>query len=68
MQGAIATGNLADIVIWEPDVEFDLNDDYPVYFKHPVCLSYMSSIMYIQSDSLVYIFLSYMRFSCYKIF
>lgn len=45
MQGAIATGNLADIVIWEPDVEFDLNDDYPVYFKHPVCLSFMSCIM-----------------------
>ena len=45
MQGAIATGNLADIVIWELDVEFDLNDDYPVYFKHPVCLSFMSCIM-----------------------
>jgi hypothetical protein len=56
MQGAIATGNLADIVIWEPDVEFELNDDYPVYFKHPVCLPYMSHFSCIMYISLIHLF------------
>lgn len=36
VQGAIAIGNQADIVVWEPDVEFDLDNGYPVHIKHPV--------------------------------
>ncbi|XP_040865842.1 allantoinase isoform X3 [Glycine max] len=35
LQGAIAVGNHADIVVWKPEVEFDLNEDYPVFLKHP---------------------------------
>ena len=37
MQGSIATGNHADIVVWEPEVEFNLNDSHPTYVKNPVC-------------------------------
>ena len=38
LQGSIAVGKFADIVVWEPEVEFNLTEDHPVYFKHPVCL------------------------------
>lgn len=50
MQGAIAVGNHADIVVWEPEVEFDLNDDHPVYLKHPVwllCALYFDLFIYL---------------------
>jgi len=36
LQGAIAIGNHADIVVWKPETEFNLNDDYPIFIKHPV--------------------------------
>lgn len=39
MQGAIAIGNHADIVVWQPEMEFELNDDHPVYLKHPVSVN-----------------------------
>lgn len=38
-QGAIVPGNDADFVVWEPDVEFDLNENHTIYHKHPVCFS-----------------------------
>lgn len=38
LQGAIAIGNYADIVVWNPDVDFDLDDSHHVYIKHPVCM------------------------------
>ncbi|XP_022714592.1 allantoinase-like [Durio zibethinus] len=31
-------GDRADIVIWEPEVEFDLNADHPMYVKNPACI------------------------------
>nr|KYP62932.1 putative allantoinase 1 [Cajanus cajan] len=40
-KGAIAVGNHADIVVWHPEQEFDLNDDYPVFLKHPGLSAYM---------------------------
>lgn len=36
LQGAIAVGNHADFVVWHPETEFILDDDYPVFIKHPV--------------------------------
>lgn len=36
MQGGIVSGNRADIVVWNSDTEFHLNDDHPVFIKHPV--------------------------------
>ncbi|KAK6124334.1 hypothetical protein DH2020_041904 [Rehmannia glutinosa] len=43
LQGSIATGFHADIVVWEPEVEFELDDNHPVYLKHPNISAYMGS-------------------------
>ncbi|KAK7246522.1 hypothetical protein RIF29_41391 [Crotalaria pallida] len=40
-KGSIAAGKHADIVVWQPEVEFDLNHDYPVFLKHPSLSAYM---------------------------
>ncbi|KAL6181158.1 hypothetical protein ACLB2K_047813 [Fragaria x ananassa] len=32
LQGAIAIGNYADIVVWNPEVDFDLDDSHPLVF------------------------------------
>ncbi|OVA00577.1 Amidohydrolase 1 [Macleaya cordata] len=41
LKGAIANGNHADIVVWEPDTEFDLDDNHTAYHKHPSISAYM---------------------------
>ncbi|GFP98286.1 allantoinase [Phtheirospermum japonicum] len=43
LKGAIATGFHADIVVWEPEVEFELDDNHPVYLKHPNISAYVGS-------------------------
>ncbi|KAK0578188.1 hypothetical protein LWI29_006498 [Acer saccharum] len=40
-KGAIAIGNHADIVIWKPETEFNLDDDYPIFIKHPSISAYL---------------------------
>ncbi|XP_042519512.1 allantoinase [Macadamia integrifolia] len=40
-KGAIATGNHADIVVWEPDAEFELDENHAAYHKHPSISAYM---------------------------
>ncbi|CAN1235741.1 ALN [Linum perenne] len=42
-KGAIAVGKQADIAVWEPEVEFVLNDDHPTYIKHPSISAYMGA-------------------------
>lgn len=43
-QGAIAVGNHADIAVWDPDVEFDLDDEFPTHVKHPVHTIFLDHI------------------------
>lgn len=40
LQGAIEVGKHADIVVWEPEKEFDLDENHTVHVKHPVCMSF----------------------------
>uniref|UniRef100_A0A804HM47 allantoinase n=1 Tax=Musa acuminata subsp. malaccensis TaxID=214687 RepID=A0A804HM47_MUSAM len=34
-KGAIILGNDADFAVWEPEVEFELDENYKTYHKHP---------------------------------
>ncbi|XP_057538408.1 allantoinase isoform X2 [Amaranthus tricolor] len=43
LKGSIAVGNYADIVAWEPETEFDLDENHPSYAKHPSISAYMGS-------------------------
>lgn len=43
LQGAIVSGNHADIVVWEPDTEFELDENHTAYHKHPVCFTLVVS-------------------------
>ncbi|KAL6567415.1 hypothetical protein OROGR_001083 [Orobanche gracilis] len=43
LKGAITTGFHADIVVWEPEAGFELDDSHPVYVKHPNISAYMGS-------------------------
>lgn len=40
-KGAIVRGNHADLVVWEPDVEFELDENLETYHKHPGNSPYM---------------------------
>ncbi|KAH9796948.1 Allantoinase [Citrus sinensis] len=40
-KGAIAIGNHADLVVWEPEAEFELDNDHPVHMKHPSISAYL---------------------------
>lgn len=43
LKGAIAIGKHADIVVWEPEEEFVLDENYSVHLKHPSISAYMGS-------------------------
>lgn len=40
-KGAIVIGKHADFVVWEPDVQFELDENYKVFLKHPNVSAYM---------------------------
>lgn len=41
LKGSIAVGNYADIVAWEPESEFLLDDNHPSYVKNPSISAYL---------------------------
>ncbi|KAI3800388.1 hypothetical protein L1987_28478 [Smallanthus sonchifolius] len=43
LKGAIEIGKHADIVVWEPEKEFDLDENHTVHLKHPSISAYMGS-------------------------
>ncbi|KAE8733247.1 Allantoinase [Hibiscus syriacus] len=40
-KGSITIGNHADIVVWEPEVEFHLNEGHPMFVKNPSISAYI---------------------------
>ncbi|XP_062082965.1 allantoinase-like [Humulus lupulus] len=46
LKGSIEVGNFADFVVWEPEVEFELTQDHPIYIKHPGISAYMGRKLY----------------------
>uniref|UniRef100_A0A7N0RED8 allantoinase n=2 Tax=Kalanchoe fedtschenkoi TaxID=63787 RepID=A0A7N0RED8_KALFE len=41
LKGAIVVGNHADLAVWEPEAELELDADHPVFHKHPSISAYM---------------------------
>lgn len=42
-KGAIVSGNHADIVVWEPNTEFELDENHTAYHKNPSISAYLGS-------------------------
>ncbi|XP_010431984.1 PREDICTED: allantoinase [Camelina sativa] len=40
-KGAITVGKQADLVVWEPEAEFELDEEHPIHFKHPSISAYL---------------------------
>ncbi|XP_038971157.1 uncharacterized protein LOC103721871 [Phoenix dactylifera] len=40
-KGALVGGNHADLVVWEPEAEFELDENHKTYHKHPTISPYM---------------------------
>lgn len=45
LKGSIAVGKHADFVVWQPEIEFNLNDSYLIYHKHPSISAYMGKTL-----------------------
>ncbi|KAL8235596.1 hypothetical protein R6Q59_016677 [Mikania micrantha] len=43
LKGGIEKGKHADIVVWEPEKEFELDENHTVHLKHPSISAYMGS-------------------------
>ncbi|XP_077216050.1 allantoinase [Tasmannia lanceolata] len=43
LKGAIVSGNHADLVVWEPETEFELDENHSIYHKHPNITAYMGT-------------------------
>ncbi|CAH9093604.1 unnamed protein product [Cuscuta epithymum] len=43
LKGLFVSGNDADIVIWQPEAEFELDDSHPIHLKHPSISAYLGS-------------------------
>ncbi|XP_068645585.1 allantoinase-like [Aristolochia californica] len=41
LKGAILSGNHADIVVWEPDADFELDENHSVYHRHRNISAYL---------------------------
>ncbi|KAF6142051.1 hypothetical protein GIB67_038019 [Kingdonia uniflora] len=41
LKGVIKTGNHADIVVWEPETEFELDENHTAHHRHPSISAYM---------------------------
>lgn len=42
-KGSIVIGKDADFVVWQPEIEFDLDNNHPIHLKHPSISAYLGS-------------------------
>eukprot|EP00268_Persea_americana_P034305 TRINITY_DN33961_c0_g1_i2.p1 TRINITY_DN33961_c0_g1~~TRINITY_DN33961_c0_g1_i2.p1 ORF type:complete len:504 (-),score=104.83 TRINITY_DN33961_c0_g1_i2:482-1993(-) len=43
LKGTIMSGKHADLVVWEPDADFVIDESYSIYHKHPHISAYVGS-------------------------